>query len=215
MQPQPPPVTRTSLKVLWRNALALAWGGVLLVALGTGLEFFPGTGPVPLGGAIMLVPGLLFLGTAAYLGRSVALGERRLRQAGLPWKVDRNLLGSERRTLDFSISRERVVTAAVDVLYDPRLGLDRIRSTRNGARALLPAERTGPLGLLVIRFPLTVNLTVHPRGESSRLKLSVTPAMVWTAWGTIRSSTNWVGAGQELADYLAAGIDRKVGDLRR
>ncbi len=211
MERQPPLDTRASLKVRWRNSLTFAWGGVLLVALGTAIELFPGTGPLPLSGAIMIVPGLLFLGAAVYLGRSVVQDERRLRQAGLPWKVDRSLLGSERRTLDFDVSRERVVTAAVDVLWDPSLGLDQIRPTRSGARALMPGDREGPLGLLLVRYPLTVNLTVHAHGAGSRLRLSITPAMVWTAWLTIQSSTNWVAAGQELADYLAARIGSKLG----
>ena len=104
------------------------------------------------------------------------------------------------------------MTAAIDALYDTRLGLTLIRPTRSGARALLPADLDGPLGLILLRLPLTVSLTVHARGAGNRLKLSITPAYVWTAWITIRSSTNWVAAGQELADYLAASIASKLGN---
>jgi hypothetical protein len=158
----------------------------------------------------MLGLGLVSLGIAVYLGRSVARGELQLQQAALPWKVDRSLLGSERQTLDSNI--DRVVVTAVDALHDPCLGLGRLRPTQGGARALKPAVRKGPLGVLLVRSRVSVHLTVLAHGAGGRFKRSATPAMVWTAWETIRSSTNWVAAGQELDDNLAAGIAAKLGN---
>jgi hypothetical protein len=208
---QPYSFTRATLKVQWRNALTFAWGAAILLALGSGLATQPATGQRLLIAEIMLPPGVVFLGIAIYLGWSVAQGERQLRQAGLPWKVDRSLLGSERRTLVFLISRALVVTAAISTLHDPRLGLELIRPTHRGARARLPAGLEGPGNLLISRLPLSVDVTVHSQGTGSRVRVVVTPAMVWGAWLTIRSSTNWVADGQWLADEIASGIASKVG----
>jgi hypothetical protein len=204
-------LTRATLGVQWRNALALTTGGVLLLSLAAVGLLYAGSGGaarvVSIGTAVV---GIVFLAIAGRLISVVGQGERRLREAGLRWKVDRSLVGSERRTLELQAPWELVRAAALETLGDDRFGLEDIRQTRRGARALWPGERGGPLDLLLTRWPLEVRAETRSRGAATRLRVSVQLVQVWVSWPTLSASVQWVADAQQLADGVADGISARV-----
>jgi len=201
--------TLPTLRLRWRYVLSFATGGMGLLGLGVLAEVFVAYTPGWILGASVLLAGAFCTGYSVYLSSTIRQGEGRLRQAGLPWKVDRSILGTARRTLTFGQPEYICVGQAYKALQEPSLGLAEVEFVRHGAEGVRPAASTGPLGMFLTRLPLGVTVRARGARTGTELRISVRLVTLWWFRPIFQVDYSWVKDAEILIDQVAAVISKR------
>lgn len=198
-----------ALRLRWRYALSLATAGAGFLLVGVLAELFVSYSPGWIVGAALMATGILFGGLSAFVFSTVRQGEERLRRAGVPWRIDRRILGTARRTLTFDQPEYICVGQAFEALKDPGLGLTEVELIRHGAYGVRPATSTGPLDMFVTGLPLGVKVRARRHRTATELRVSVREVTLWRFGPAFQVNFSWVKDAEILIDQVAAAISRR------
>ena len=199
------PELRGRLKLRWRNALSLLTGGILLLILGGLEELYVNVAGGPVVDGVTLAIGVLLIGGALVLFRSVERAEQPLLRLGPQWRVDRSLSGAAHRTVVLEVAASEAGYYALEALRDPALELTEIELTRDGARALWLANRDA--GLWSSRgYNMEARIRFRDGGGRTIAHVVVRPVITWITYGLSSGFSAWVAESEALADALAARL---------
>jgi hypothetical protein len=195
---------RVSLKVRWRDTLALVVVGILVLIPGSATLILFRTGSGSLVGTAIVTFGALSLGFAGYLDWTIRREEARLRKDGFRWRVERNILSVERRYLTSILSSRQTLDVAFELLHSPHFAFSRVERTWHGVRATRPAEPVVPL--VVATFPMQVDVSARTTSTGCRVTVTAQPAWIWLSFVTPKGSVEWVGEAEALSDEVSDAL---------
>ncbi len=216
MEDAAPRGSQSWLTVQWRNAGAVLVAAFFLGGIGIAILFLNlGSHPASwhLLALVPLAMAATSAGYAAYLFRVVAQGEERLQRMGGPWKVNRSLQGTTRRSIVTDFTPGASLSVAQALLSEPRMGLIHVgRGVFGGLRAVRPAET----GLVMVDvFPLAIGIRARHREGRTVLTISVVPSSVYgwpllTGWFAWSGAYTWIGDSQALAEDLTSTLAQSL-----